>query len=108
MVGWMFRGHALVALTVGGRSFKPAQKLDNVVAYEAVLTGGWWSLPAPGGPVLPDHRLAKAAWRQKGLPDPLVEVHWIAEALHAEVVLVPQAGHYPQSQNTLAGRGPQS
>jgi pimeloyl-ACP methyl ester carboxylesterase len=31
-------------------------------------------------------------------PDPLVEADWIAEALHAEVVMVPQAGHYPQSQ----------
>jgi pimeloyl-ACP methyl ester carboxylesterase len=32
-------------------------------------------------------------------PDPLVEADWIADALHAEVVMVPQAGHYPQSQS---------
>jgi pimeloyl-ACP methyl ester carboxylesterase len=32
-------------------------------------------------------------------PDPLAEANWIAEALHAEVVMVPQAGHYPQSQS---------
>ena len=32
-------------------------------------------------------------------PDPRVEADWIAEALHAEVVMVPQAGHYPQSQS---------
>jgi pimeloyl-ACP methyl ester carboxylesterase len=32
-------------------------------------------------------------------PDPRVEADWIAKALHAEVVMVPQAGHYPQSQS---------
>jgi hypothetical protein len=32
-------------------------------------------------------------------PDPLVEADWIAEALHSEVVKVPQAWHYPQSQS---------
>jgi pimeloyl-ACP methyl ester carboxylesterase len=32
-------------------------------------------------------------------PDPRVEAQWIAEALQAEVVMVPQAGHYPQSQS---------
>ena len=31
-------------------------------------------------------------------PDPRAEADWIAEALRAEVVMVPQAGHYPQSQ----------
>jgi pimeloyl-ACP methyl ester carboxylesterase len=31
-------------------------------------------------------------------PDPRAEAHWIAEALRAEVVMVPDAGHYPQSQ----------
>jgi pimeloyl-ACP methyl ester carboxylesterase len=31
-------------------------------------------------------------------PDPGAEAHWIARALHAEVVMVPEAGHYPQSQ----------
>jgi pimeloyl-ACP methyl ester carboxylesterase len=32
-------------------------------------------------------------------PDPLVEASWIAEQLNAEVVMVPEAGHYPQSQS---------
>jgi pimeloyl-ACP methyl ester carboxylesterase len=32
-------------------------------------------------------------------PNPRVEADWIAGALHAEVVMVPQAGHYPQSQS---------
>ena len=32
------------------------------------------------------------------LPLPTAEADWIAEALHAEVVMVPEAGHYPQSQ----------
>ncbi|MHB8325307.1 MAG: alpha/beta fold hydrolase [Candidatus Dormibacteria bacterium] len=31
-------------------------------------------------------------------PDPQAEADWVARALHAEVVMVPEAGHYPQSQ----------
>lgn len=31
-------------------------------------------------------------------PDPRAEAAWIAEALHGSVVMVPDAGHYPQSQ----------
>jgi pimeloyl-ACP methyl ester carboxylesterase len=31
-------------------------------------------------------------------PDPRAEADWIAHALHGEVVMVPEAGHYPQSQ----------
>jgi pimeloyl-ACP methyl ester carboxylesterase len=31
-------------------------------------------------------------------PDPRAEADWIAGALRAEVVMVPEAGHYPQSQ----------
>jgi len=31
-------------------------------------------------------------------PDPIAEATWIGEALHAEVVIVQDAGHYPQSQ----------
>jgi pimeloyl-ACP methyl ester carboxylesterase len=31
-------------------------------------------------------------------PDPAVEAAWIAQATHAQVVMVPAAGHYPQSQ----------
>jgi pimeloyl-ACP methyl ester carboxylesterase len=31
-------------------------------------------------------------------PDPAAEAAWIAETLHGEVVLVEDAGHYPQSQ----------
>jgi len=51
-------------------------------------------------------------------PDPRAEADWIAQAMHAEVVMVPEAGHYPQSQrpeltaeaiigflSTLSGRG---
>ncbi len=30
--------------------------------------------------------------------DPRAEAAWIGEALHAKVVMVPQAGHYPQAQ----------
>ena len=31
-------------------------------------------------------------------PDPKAEAAWIAEVLHGEVVMVPEAGHYAQSQ----------
>jgi pimeloyl-ACP methyl ester carboxylesterase len=31
-------------------------------------------------------------------PDPCAEADWIARVLRAEVVMVPEAGHYPQSQ----------
>jgi len=31
-------------------------------------------------------------------PDPRAEADWIAQALSADVVMVPDAGHYPQSQ----------
>jgi pimeloyl-ACP methyl ester carboxylesterase len=30
--------------------------------------------------------------------DPRAEAAWIAGALHGEVLMVPEAGHYPQSQ----------
>jgi pimeloyl-ACP methyl ester carboxylesterase len=32
------------------------------------------------------------------LPDPAAEAAWIAQTMHAQVVMVPEAGHYPQSQ----------
>jgi pimeloyl-ACP methyl ester carboxylesterase len=31
-------------------------------------------------------------------PDLRIEADWIAFALHGQVVMVPEAGHYPQSQ----------
>jgi len=31
-------------------------------------------------------------------PDRRAEADWIAETLHGHVVMVPDAGHYPQSQ----------
>ena len=31
-------------------------------------------------------------------PDPKAEADWIGDTLSAEVVMVPDAGHYPQSQ----------
>ena len=33
-------------------------------------------------------------------PDPRAEADWIARALRAQVVMVPEAGHYPQSQRS--------
>lgn len=31
-------------------------------------------------------------------PDPRAEAEWIAQTMHADLVMVPEAGHYPQSQ----------
>jgi pimeloyl-ACP methyl ester carboxylesterase len=36
--------------------------------------------------------------RDPDFPDPKGEAEWIAQTLHGEVVMVPEAGHYPQSQ----------
>ena len=36
--------------------------------------------------------------RDPDFPDPKAEAGWIAEVLHGEAVIVPDAGHYPQSQ----------
>jgi pimeloyl-ACP methyl ester carboxylesterase len=36
--------------------------------------------------------------RDPDFPDPKAEAGWIAEVLHGEAVIVPEAGHYPQSQ----------
>ncbi|MGJ9373668.1 alpha/beta fold hydrolase [Nesterenkonia sp. CF4.4] len=36
--------------------------------------------------------------RDPDFKDPAGEAHWIGETLKADVVMVPQAGHYPQSQ----------
>lgn len=36
--------------------------------------------------------------RDPDFPDPRAEAGWIAEVLHGEAVIVPEAGHYPQSQ----------
>ena len=38
--------------------------------------------------------------RDPDFPDPRAEAEWIAQALHGEVVMVPEAGHYPQSQQS--------
>ena len=36
--------------------------------------------------------------RDPDFPDPKAEAAWIADVLHGEVVIVSEAGHYPQSQ----------
>jgi pimeloyl-ACP methyl ester carboxylesterase len=36
--------------------------------------------------------------RDPDFPDPSEEATWIAQTLNASVVMVPEAGHYPQSQ----------
>jgi pimeloyl-ACP methyl ester carboxylesterase len=39
-------------------------------------------------------------------PDPRAEADWIARALRAQLVMVPEAGHYPQSQRPDITTGP--
>jgi len=36
--------------------------------------------------------------RSPDFPNPRAEADWIGQAPHADVVMVPEAGHYPQSQ----------
>ena len=36
--------------------------------------------------------------RDPDFADPAAEAAWIAQRVHAQVVMVPEAGHYPQSQ----------
>jgi pimeloyl-ACP methyl ester carboxylesterase len=36
--------------------------------------------------------------RDPDFPDPRIEAEWIAHSLHGQVTMVPEAGHYPQSQ----------
>ena len=36
--------------------------------------------------------------RDPDFPDPKAEAGWIADVLHGEALIVPEAGHYPQSQ----------
>jgi pimeloyl-ACP methyl ester carboxylesterase len=36
--------------------------------------------------------------RDPDFPEPAVEAHWVADALGGRVVIVPDAGHYPQAQ----------
>jgi len=44
--------------------------------------------------------------RDPDFPDPHGEAQWIAQALHGEVVMVPEAGHYPQSQQPTPPKPP--
>ncbi|MGH7582737.1 MAG: alpha/beta fold hydrolase, partial [Gemmatimonadales bacterium] len=36
--------------------------------------------------------------RDPDFPDPAAEARGVAERLHAEILLVPNAGHYPQTE----------
>jgi hypothetical protein len=49
--------------------------------------------PAVGRPVL-----VVMGEQDPDFPDPAAEAAWIAQAMRAQVVMVPEAGHYPQSQ----------
>ena len=42
--------------------------------------------------------LAVMGQQDPDFPDPAGEAAWIAQTMHAQVVMVPEAGHYPQSQ----------
>ena len=40
--------------------------------------------------------------RDPDFPDPRAEAQWIADTLHGQLVMVPESGHYPQSQQPEA------
>jgi pimeloyl-ACP methyl ester carboxylesterase len=68
-----------------GKSFSQTTRTDH--APVAALLG---QVAAPSLVVMGD--------QDPDFKDQRAEADWIARALHGEVVMVPQAGHYPQSQ----------
>jgi pimeloyl-ACP methyl ester carboxylesterase len=70
-------GHAKAFSRTARISHDPAEaRLDEVASPTVVIMGE----------------------RDPDFPRPAAEAEWIARALHGRVVMVPEAGHYPQSQ----------
>ncbi|MGK9148235.1 alpha/beta hydrolase [Plantibacter flavus] len=69
-----------------GKAFSATTRQTDHAAAEAAL-------PAVQAPVL-----VVMGDKDPDFPDPAAEAHWIGDALHGEVVLVAEAGHYPQAQ----------
>ena len=85
--------------------------LEGRIGYDVAGSVPWWcSCPAwvTCGPATDpaERRLGEVTApalvvmgeQDPDFPDPRAEAGWIARALHAQVVMVPDAGHYPQSQ----------
>jgi pimeloyl-ACP methyl ester carboxylesterase len=69
-----------------GRAFSRTTRETDHAPAEA-------RLPAVTAPVL-----VVMGERDPDFPDPAAEARWIGDTLHGELVLVADAGHYPQSQ----------
>lgn len=82
-----YRDQVVAALRRPGyaRAFSLTTRTDHAAA-EAQLS----RVSAPAMIVMGD--------KDPDFPDPRVEADWIAAGLKAEVLMVPDAGHYPQSQ----------
>lgn len=68
-----------------GKAFSLTTRTDHAPA-EAALASVTSSVLVIMGELDPDFKV------------PATEAHWIGDRLHGEVVMVPNAGHYPQSQ----------
>jgi pimeloyl-ACP methyl ester carboxylesterase len=82
-----YRGQVVASLRRPGyaRAFSLTTRTSHAAA-QAHLTG----VRAPALVVMGE--------QDPDFPDPAGEAAWIAQALGAQVVMVPEAGHYPQSQ----------
>lgn len=78
--------HASLGRPAYGRAFSLTARHTDHAPAEARLA-------AVSAPVL-----ILMGERDPDFTDPEAEARWIGEALHGEVVMVPDAGHYPQSQ----------
>ena len=82
-----YRGRVVASLRRPGyaKAFSQTTRTDHTSAEERLA-----DIAAP--------TLVVMGARDPDFPDPKAEADWIANVLHADVVMVPEAGHYPQSQ----------
>lgn len=97
----------LPKLYAGQRPADFAEYRDRVVAslrrpgYANAFSLTTRTSHAPAGARLADvsaPTLVVMGERDPDFPNPRAEADWIAQTLHGDVVMVPEAGHYPQSQ----------
>ena len=82
-----YRGQVVASLRRPGyaKAFSLTTRTDHTPAEERV---GSVSVPT----------LIVMGEKDPDFPDPQAEADWIAQQLHGEVVMAPEAGHHPQSQ----------
>ena len=82
-----YRGRVVASLRRPGyaKAFSLTTRTDHTPAAERV---GSVSVPT----------LVVMGEKDPDFPDPRAEADWIAQQLHGQVVMVAEAGHYPQSQ----------